>query len=198
MVECHVDFVAFTGHKCLFGPTGTGGICVADDAEIDSVMWGGTGVRSAYLYHLEEYPYRLEAGTLNLLGIAGLSAGLDWVVERGIGNLLEHELHLLGLLQEGIRDIKGVNFHGTRSLKDRVATLSITVDGWDPSDVGTMLDVEYDVITRTGLQCAPLIHEHVGTMPRGTLRFSIGPFTTREEIETTIRAVGEIAAIRNP
>jgi len=196
MAECHISFLAFTGHKGLFGPTGTGGICVADDAEIRGTIFGGTGVRSAELFHLKEFPYRLEAGTHNLAGIAGLSAGLDWIEARGLEDIHRHEMELFGFLQEGLSAIEGVHMCGTMNLKRRVATLSITVDGFDPSDVGTILDVDYGIQTRTGLQCAPLMHEHMGTTPRGTVRFSIGPFNTREHIERSIEAVGEIAAMR--
>jgi cysteine desulfurase family protein len=197
MAESRIDFVCFTGHKGLLGPTGTGGMCVADDAPIDATLWGGTGVRSAEPYHLEEYPYHLEAGTLNLLGIAGLSAGYDWIEARGMDGILRHELELLGILEEGLAGIRGVRLHGTRRLDHRVAVCSATVDGYDPSDVGTILDVEYSILTRTGLQCAPLVHEHCGTAPRGTVRFSVGPFNTREHAETAVRAVAEIAADRN-
>jgi selenocysteine lyase/cysteine desulfurase len=160
MAECHISFLSFTGHKCLFGPTGTGGICVADDAEIRGTIYGGTGVRSAHPYHLEEYPYRLEAGTLNLA------------------------------------EIPGVHIWGPRGLEKRVASLSVTVDNYDPSDIGTILDVDFNIQTRTGLHCAPLIHEHMGTSPRGSVRFSIGPFNTEEHIEAAVRAVAETAAER--
>ncbi len=196
MAECHIDFLSFTGHKGLMAPTGTGGICVADDAEIRGSMFGGTGVRSAEPYHLEEFPYRLEAGTQNLAGIAGLSAGLDWIESRGLDSVWNHEIGLMSALQAGLADVPGVHIHGTRNLKRRVATLSITVDGYDPSDVGTILDVDYGVQTRTGLQCAPLIHQHMGTTPRGTVRFSIGPWNTREHIHAAVKAVAEIAADR--
>ena len=197
MAEYHISFLAFTGHKALFGPTGSGGICVADDAEIKGSTWGGTGVKSAYPFHLEEYPYRLEAGTLNLMGICGLHAGQEWIAKRGMDNIYRHEMELLASLQAGVQEIKGVAVCGTKRLDRRVATLSITVGGWDPSDVGTMLDVDYNIVTRTGLQCAPLIHDHMGTSPRGTVRFSLGPYNTREEVETAIRAVREIAGKRN-
>jgi cysteine desulfurase/selenocysteine lyase len=196
MHECHISFLAFTGHKGLLAPTGTGGICVADDAEIRGTIYGGTGVRSADPYHLTEFPYRLEAGTQNLAGIVGLAAGLDWIEQRGLENIYRHEMELLGLLQEGLAEVEGVRICGTRNLTERVATLSITMDNYDPSDVGTILDVDYGIQTRTGLQCAPLIHEHMGTTPRGTVRFSVGPFTTGEQIETAVKAVGEIAADR--
>jgi len=196
MAESHIDFLAFTGHKGLLAPTGTGGICVADDAEIRGTIFGGTGVRSADPYHLEEYPYRLEAGTQNLAGIAGLAAGLAWIKQKGMKKIHEHEMRLLRLAQEGVGEIEGIQIHGTRNLKSRVAALSITIENYDPSDVGTILDVEYNIQTRTGLQCAPLIHEHMGTTPRGTVRISMGPYNTEDEIETTIAALREIAADR--
>ncbi len=196
MAECNISFLSFTGHKGLFGPTGTGGICVGDDAEIRGTIYGGTGVRSAVPYHLEEYPYRLEAGTLNLAGIAGLSAGLQWIQSKGIDNIYAHEMELLEMLQSGFDEIEGIKFWGTRNLKKRVATLSMTVENYDAQDVGTLLDVEYGILTRTGLHCAPLIHEHHGSAPRGTVRFSIGPFNTREHIDAAIKAVAEIAADR--
>jgi cysteine desulfurase/selenocysteine lyase len=197
MSKSNISFLSFTGHKCLFGPPGTGGICVADDAEIRGTIWGGTGVRSAHPYHLEEYPYRLEAGTLNLAGIAGLNAGVRWVQEKGVDAIHAHEMKLLAMLQDGLTQINGVTLHGTRNLDRRVATLSVSVNGYDASDVGTFLDVDYDVLTRTGLHCAPRIHEHYGTAPRGTVRFSVGPFNTDAHITTAIKAVEEIAARRN-
>jgi selenocysteine lyase/cysteine desulfurase len=197
MVKQNISFLSFTGHKCLFGPPGTGGVCVADDAEIRGTIHGGTGVRSAYPYHLEEYPYRLEAGTLNLAGIAGLNAGIRWVEEKGLKAIHSHEMNLLGMLQEGLGDVPGVTIHGTTRLENRVATMSVTVDGYDASDVGTFLDVDFDILTRTGLHCAPLIHEHHGTTPRGTVRFSVGPFNQEEDILAAVKAVGEISAQRN-
>lgn len=196
MAAWNISFVAFTGHKGLFGPTGTGGVCVADDAEITGTVYGGTGVRSAHPDHLEEYPYRLEAGTLNLAGIAGLSAGLDWVLERGPEAIHGREMALLAKLQNGLSQIEGVKFWGTTSLERRVATMSVTVANYDASDVGTILDVEYGILTRTGLHCAPLIHEHHGSAPRGTVRFSVGPFNTEEHVEAAVKAVAEIAADR--
>jgi cysteine desulfurase family protein len=196
MAQCNISFLSFTGHKGLFAPTGTGGICIADDAEIRGTIYGGTGVRSAYPYHLEEYPYRLEAGTLNLAGIAGLSAGLDWIQQRGLENIHAHELKLLSMLQDGLSEIDGVTIWGTKRLDRRVATMSVTVENYDASDVGMFLDVDYNILTRTGLHCAPLLHDHYGSAPRGTVRFSVGPFNTAQQVEAAIKAVGEIAAHR--
>jgi selenocysteine lyase/cysteine desulfurase len=169
---------------------------VADDAEIEGTIYGGTGVRSAYPYHLEEYPYRLEAGTLNMAGIAGLSAGVGWVKEKGVENIHAHEIELLSMLQDGFSQVPGVTIHGTKSLEDRVPTLSVSLENYDAADVGTFLDVDYDILTRTGLHCAPLIHEHYGTAPRGTVRFSVGPFNTEEHILKAVKAVEAIQAQR--
>lgn len=197
MAACGIGFLAFTGHKGLLGPTGTGGVCVADDAEIQGTVFGGTGVRSAERYHLPEFPYRLEAGTLNLMGIAGLAASLAWIEEQGMEAIHRRELELLGRLQDGLEGIAGVWIQGTKQLDARVATLSFTIDNYDPEDVGTILDVEYGIQTRTGLHCSPLLHEHMGTAPRGSVRLSLGPFNTKEHVDTTVRAVTEIAAERS-
>ena len=197
MAACNISFVAFTGHKGLLGPTGTGGVCVADDAEIEGSIFGGTGVRSASPYHLTEFPYRLEAGTLNLMGIAGLSSALAWLEGQGIGNIHRREIGLLELLQNGLGEITGVRIQGTQKLENRVATMSMTIDNYDADDVGTILDGDFSIVTRTGLHCAPLLHEHLGTAPRGTVRISIGPFNTKKQIETTVRAIAEIASDRN-
>lgn len=197
MIECNISFLTFTGHKGLFGPTGTGGICVADDAEIQGTIYGGTGVRSKDPLHLVEFPYRLEAGTLNLAGIAGLCKGLEWIREKGMDEVYRHEMELLGVLIEGLSEIKGVTLHGPKSTENRVSTMSISVANYDAEDVGTILDVEYCIQTRTGLHCAPLIHEHMGTTPRGTVRISPGAFNTIEQVEKTVEAVAEIAADRN-
>jgi len=196
MARCNISFLSFTGHKGLFAPTGTGGICVADDAEIKGTIYGGTGVRSAHPYHLEGYPYRLEAGTLNLAGIAGLSAGLDWIEGKGVKNIHSHELTLLGMLQDGLSEIEEVTLWGTKNLDRRVATMSVSVANYDASDIGTYLDVDYNILTRTGLHCAPLLHEFHGTAPRGTVRFSVGPFNTAEHVEAAVKAVAEIASHR--
>ena len=192
--ELHVDALAFTGHKSMLGPTGIGGLYVRDGIEIRATRFGGTGVNSAHPFHLDEFPYRLEAGTSNVLGIAGLYFAQDYIAQRGMQNIYSHEMELFARLQEGLSQIEGVTLHGTTSLKRRLPALSLTVEGRDPADVGTLLDVEYNVATRTGLHCAPLIHEQVGTAPRGTVRMSIGPMNKAEDIVAGIAAVAEIAA----
>ena len=189
-----IDLLAFTGHKSLLAPTGTGGLLVRDGVEVRTTRFGGTGVHSAHPFHLEEYPYRLEAGTCNVLGIAGLHFALEYLLERGIGEVHKQEMALFARLQDGLARIEGVVLHGTTSLEHRLAVLSFTVTGRDPADVGALLDADYNIAARTGLQCAPLIHEQMGTAPHGTVRLSVGPMNVRSDVEAAVAAVSEIAA----
>ncbi len=194
--EMCIDVLAFTGHKSLLGPTGIGGLYVREGVSVKHTRAGGTGVESAYPYHLDQYPYRLEVGTSNVLGIVGLHEAQIYLREKGIDQIYRHEMTLFARLQEGLLGIEGVMLHGTTSLEHRLPVLSFTIEGWDPSDVGTMLDVDHSIATRTGLHCAPLIHEQLGTAPRGTVRMSVGPMNTTDQIELAIEAVREIAGSR--
>jgi cysteine desulfurase family protein len=192
----NIDALAFTGHKSLLAPTGVGGVYVAEGVRVKHTRYGGTGVKSAYPFQLDEYPYRLEVGTPNVLGILGLHEAQDYIAGRGLDEIYRHEMELFSTLQESLQAIDGVTIHGTTRLTDRLPVLSITVEGWDPSDVGTLLDGDHNVACRTGLQCAPLIHDHMGTSPRGTVRLSVGPMNTADDIEAAIRGVEDIAAAR--
>ncbi len=192
-----LDVVAFTGHKSLLGPTGIGGLYVREGIEIRHTRAGGTGVRSAERAHLEDYPFRLEYGTHNTVGIAGLSAGLKWILGQGMEKIHEHEMRLTRMLRDGLAAIPGVVLYCQDDLAEHIAVLAFNVAGMDAGDVGTMLDVDYNIACRTGLHCAPLVHEQLGTAQvRGAVRFGIGPFNTEEHIQTAIRAVREIAALR--
>jgi cysteine desulfurase family protein len=193
-----IDVVCFTGHKCLMGPTGIGGSYVMKDVPIKLTRFGGTGVRSASKTHLEEYPYRLECGTLNVIGVAGLFAGISWVLRQGIEQLHKNEMALWEKLKNGIQGIDGVTTYCAHGLKNQNPVLSFNVNGFDSVDVGTILDVDYNIACRTGLQCAPKVHEGIGTAEmHGTVRLSIGPFNTEEQIDKTIEAIKEVASIRN-
>ncbi len=197
MQAMNIDILVFTGHKCLMGPTGIGGSYVREGINIRHTRYGGTGVRSAHPTHLEEYPYRLECGTLNLIGVAGLHAGVSWIKEQGIAELHRKEMALWKRLRDGIESIRGVTTYCASSEINRNPVLSFNIEGFEAGDVGTMLDVDYNIASRTGLQCAPLVHRHIGTEEiKGTVRLSIGRFTTPEEIDTTISAIDEIASIR--
>jgi cysteine desulfurase/selenocysteine lyase len=197
MEKMNIDLVAFTGHKSLMGPMGIGGLYVREGVEIRHTRAGGTGVRSAVRTHLDEYPYRLEYGTPNLPGIAGLNAGIKWVLKQGMSKIHVHEMKLLGMLRDGLREINGVTLYCQDDLANHIGILSFNVDGLEAGDTGTMLDVDYNIATRTGLHCAPLVHKQLGTdMIHGSVRFGIGPFNTTGDIESAIKAVGDIARIR--
>lgn len=198
MQAFNVDVYCFTGHKCLLGPTGIGGSYVREGITIKQTRAGGTGVRSAYPAHLEEYPYRLEYGTLNILGIAGLNAGVKWLEANGIDKIHDREMRLWEKLRRGIQEIKGVVTYCADSALNHNPVLCFNIEGFDAGDVGTMLDVDYNIAVRTGLHCAPKVHESLGTIDRrGTIRMSAGAFTTEQDIDTAIQAVREIAAIKN-
>ena len=190
----NIDVYCFTGHKCLMGPTGIGGSYVREGITINHTRYGGTGVRSAVEGPLEEYPYRLEAGTMNLLGIAGLYAGVKWITEKGIMNIHNEEMRLWKKLRDGLREIDGVTVYCATSVENQNPVLSFNIKGSTAEKVGQFLDVDYEIACRTGLQCAPKVHMGIGTFDlHGTVRFSIGAFTTEEEIDTAIAAVKEIA-----
>jgi len=192
--QMHIDVVAFTGHKSLLGPTGIGGLYVREGIEIRHTRAGGTGVRSAHRMHLDDYPYRLEYGTGNVLGIAGLHAGLKWIQDKGLDEIHHHEMKLTRMLREGLRKIDGVLLYVQDDLTDHIAVISFNIDGMEALNTGTFLDGEYDIACRTGLHCAPLVHEQLGTDKiGGTVRMGIGPFNTEEHIRTAIQAVAEIA-----
>jgi cysteine desulfurase family protein len=198
MKAMNIDVLCFTGHKCLMGPTGIGGSYVMENVTVRGTRFGGTGVRSAVKTHLEEFPYRLECGTLNVLGVAGLYAGVNWVNAQGIENLHKKEMALWDKLKKGLQQIEGVITYCANGTENQNPVLSFNVKGFDSGDVGTMLDVDYNIACRTGLQCAPKVHEGIGTFNiHGTVRLSIGPFNTEEHINKAIEAVKEIASIRN-
>jgi cysteine desulfurase family protein len=198
MQAMNIDVLCFTGHKCLMGPTGIGGSYVMDHVPVRYTRFGGTGVRSAVKTHLDEFPYRLECGTLNILGVAGLHAGVKWVKEQGIENLHRKEMALWKKLKEGLQNIDGVITYCANGSENQNPVMCFNVNGFEAADVGTMLDVDYNIATRTGLHCAPKVHEGLGTVDiHGTVRMSIGPFNTEAEIDTAIEAVKEIAGIRN-
>jgi cysteine desulfurase family protein len=195
--EMNIDLLAFTGHKSLLGPTGIGGSYVADNVPIRATRFGGTGVYSANRFHLEEFPYRLECGTLNILGVAGLYAGQKWIREKGLNLLHQQEMKLWDRLRKGLREIDGVIIYCAENLENHTAVLSFNITNWEAGDIGAILDADYGIACRTGLQCAPLAHENLGTDKLfGTVRLSLGPFNTEEHIDRAVDAVKEIAAIR--
>ena len=195
--EFNVDIVAFTGHKSFLGPTGIGGLYVREGIEIRHTRAGGTGVRSAERTHLDEYPYRLEYGTINIVGIAGLHAGLLWIEEMGLKCLHNKEMKLTKMLRDGLKDISGVTMYCQTDLAKHISVIPFNVDGFEALNVGTFLDVDYNIATRTGLHCAPLVHEQLDTVRiNGAVRLSIGPFNTEDHIKDSINAVKQITTLK--
>ncbi len=191
----NIDLLAFTGHKSLFGPQGTGGLYVRKDLEreMDFFMVGGTGSRSEFEEQPEFMPDRYEAGTPNAIGIAGLAAGVEFVRATGIDAIRDTESRLARVLVDGLGGIPGVTLYGTGDAGERMPVVSFNVAGMSPSDVSLRLDEEFNIMSRPGLHCAPAAHRSIGTLPEGTVRFSLGYFNTMAEVEYAVGAVGKIA-----
>jgi len=191
----NIDVVCFTGHKSLFGPTGTGGMYVGEHVDIWPCRSGGTGVKSALKTQVAEYPWRMEFGTLNTIGIAGLLAAQRWIAGHGgVPAIYEHEMAHARRLREGLAAIEGVRLYCADMARDHLPVFVFNIDGLPADKSGQLLDVEHDVITRTGLHCAPRVHEGIGTFEAdGTVRFSPGIFTSDRDVERAIDAVADIA-----
>ncbi|MCI7000348.1 MAG: aminotransferase class V-fold PLP-dependent enzyme [Clostridiales bacterium] len=188
-----VDVLCFTGHKGLMGPQGTGGLCIRPGVEIAPWKVGGSGVHSYDRHHPMEYPTRLEAGTLNSHGIAGLSAALDVILERGVEDIQRAEHALMQRLYEGVRDIPGVTVYGDFSVPERCAIVALNIRDYDSSAVSDELTVTYGIATRPGAHCAPRMHKALGTTEQGAVRFSFSFYNTEQEVDAAIAAVRAIA-----
>jgi len=194
MQSWQVAGLAFTGHKSMLAPTGIGGLVLNRQIEsIEPSRFGGTGIDSGNLIHTEAFPYRLEAGTLNLLGIIGLSESLDFIGEMGMESIHTGEMELLNRLRDGLSLLDGIELYCAENLFNHVGLLTANVRGMDPNDVGAILDADFGIAVRVGLHCAPLVHESLGTSPYGSVRFSIGPFNTGDDIDRTLAAMAGIA-----
>jgi selenocysteine lyase/cysteine desulfurase len=193
----NIDVVCFTGHKSLFGPSGTGGMYVCEHVDITPCRAGGTGVMSALKEQPDAYPWRMEFGTVNIMGVAGLLAAQGWIAKRGgVEAIYEHEMRHARMLRDGLEAIDGVRLFCADLDRDHLPVFVFNIDGLPADQTGTFLDVEYDVITRTGLHCAPRVHEGIGTFESdGTVRFSPGFFTEDEEVERAIDAVAAVAEV---
>ncbi len=184
-------FVAFAGHKGLLGPTGVGGLIVPD-GKLAQTMVGGTGVRSESLLHPGELPLRHEAGTPNLPGIAGLAAGVRWLLSNGVAAAGRHRHDLVCALRSRLGQQPGIRLLPLAAGDGRAGIVSFTYAGWPPEELGYVLHQSFAITTRSGLHCAPLIHKSLGTAPLGTTRVSVGPFTSPDEIDRFIWALAKI------
>lgn len=187
-----IDLLAFPGHKSLFGPTGTGALYVGTRATVRPWREGGTGGDSSTPTQPKEFPYFLEGGTPNVLGIAGLVAGLNFVEERGPETILHHELELCDRLRMALLEMPGFEVLGHGDPTRRVGTVSFRCEVMPASDLGAILDQSFDIAIRPGLHCAPYVHKAVGSYPDGLVRVSPGPFNTMSEIDRLIEALKEV------
>lgn len=183
-----IDLLAFTGHKGLLGPQGTGGLWVREGVEVEPVYRGGTGSNSELEEQPSFYPDRLESGTQNAVGLAGLHAGVEFIRERSVDALREHERNLARRLLEGLAQLSGIRIYGPGADGERTSVVSFTIEGMDPSEVGFLLDEAFGVLARTGLHCAPGAHRTIGTYPTGTVRLSPGCFTTGDAVDKVVEA----------
>jgi cysteine desulfurase family protein len=198
VTSMNIDLLAFTGHKSLYGPQGTGGLYIKAGIEdrIDPLMAGGTGSASEHEIQPGFLPDKYEAGTPNTPGIAGLLAGVRFIASRGIDAIRAHETGIARDLIDGLISIPGVLVFGNGDPMHSIPVVSFIVKGMSPSDVTSILDEEYGVMSRPGLHCAPSAHKTIGTFPEGTVRFSLGCFNTAEEIRYALDAVSRIASRR--
>lgn len=188
-----IDILCFTGHKGLLGPQGTGGIYVKEGIQIRPLKTGGSGIQTYSKEHPVQMPTALEAGTLNGHGIAGLHAALGYLEKTGINNIRKKEEDLMWRFYNGVKDVPGVKIYGDYSQKERCAIVTLNIGDYDSSEVSDELLMEYDISTRSGGHCAPLMHEALGTVEQGAVRFSFSHYNTEEEVDTAIRAIRELA-----
>ena len=215
MDRCHIDVLIFTGHKGLFGPSGMGGMIVGEGVNIQPMKTGGTGVNSVSDFHPDVYPYRLEAGTVSIPGIAGLNAAQRWFAELGnqlldtngaecaphqeathvaLTHIHEQEVGVTRRLIEAFADLPGVVIYGPRGNSPRVSTFTINIGEMPAEQAGAMLDADHGLCVRPGLHCAPLVHRDYGTLERnGSIRFAPGFFTDDEDTGLALEAVTELA-----
>lgn len=192
-----VDMVAMTGHKGLLGLTGTGGLYLSEGIDVPPLMRGGTGSRSDLETQPEFMPDALESGTLNVAGFAGLAAGVRHLLDVGVDKVAAHERDLVARFLDGAGRLDGVVAYGPESLDDRCGVISFNVEGLTSSEVGTLLDQRYGIMSRVGLHCAPGAHRTIGTFPTGTVRFGLSVFNTIEEIDVALQGLSEIVTWAN-
>lgn len=190
----NIDILCFTGHKGLMGPQGTGGLCLREGLNLRPLKVGGTGVQSYSRTQPEELPTHLEAGTLNSHGIAGLNAALAFIQKVGLPAIREKEERLMRRFYEAVAVIPGVTVYGDFTTDQRAAIVALNIRDYDSGEVADELDLTYGIATRPGAHCAPRMHEALGTAARGAVRFSFAWYTTDDEVEEAIRAVGDLAA----
>lgn len=194
--DMQIDILIFSGHKSLYGPQGTGGLYIGRGLEdqITPLMRGGTGSRSEFEHQPDFLPDKYESGTLNAMGVAGLGAGVRYVLTEGVQNIREKEIALTLALIDGLKDNAGIRLYGCLDPLRQTPVVSLSFDKLSPSEAAFTLDENYKILSRPGLHCAPAAHRTIGTFSEGTLRFSPGYFNTEDEILYTLDAVAQLAS----
>ncbi len=191
-----IDLVAFTGHKGLMGPQGTGGLAIGDNVDTNRIRRlraGGTGSRSELEIHPDFLPDKYESGTLNTVGLAGLAEGVRYILDRTVDSIHEKDMSLTRRFIDKTKDISRMDIYGGLDETKQTSTISINIKGRSQSDIGLFLDEEYDIMCRVGLHCAPTAHKTIGTFPDGTVRFGMGYFNRTEEVDIAAEALSEMA-----
>jgi cysteine desulfurase family protein len=187
-----LDLVAFSGHKGLLGPQGTGCLYVGDGVKLRPLCFGGTGSRSEHQTQPDFLPDSFESGTPNIIGIAGLGAAVKFILKRGVERIRTEEQRMTGILLDKLARIDGMVINGLNNSELQVGVISIKIPGMEPSEIGYKLDARYDIAVRVGLHCAPAAHRTLGTFPEGTVRISPGPFNNTDDIDFLCNALTEI------
>lgn len=190
--EDNIDILAFTGHKSLLGPMGTGGLIINTDIDIKPLKAGGTGGDSAYEYQPDYYPNHLESGTSNVSGIAGLREAIKFLNKEGIENIHNKEKELTKYALEKLETVKDIEIYGPKDCEKMLSVISFNIKYKRPEDVGSILDQKYDIMLRAGLHCAPTAHSVIGTKDRGTLRIGLGYFNKKEDIDKLVEALNNL------
>lgn len=191
--KMNIDMLAMPGHKGLLGPQGTGILYVTDEIRLKSQREGGTGSKSEDIIQPDLYPDKYESGTHNTPGIAGLGAGIEFLLETGLEKIREHEENLTQYMIDRLSEIKNLKLYGPKSAKERSSVIAINIGNIDSGEITFRLNSEFDIATRSGIHCAPLAHKTIGTLNQGAVRFSLGYFNTKEDIDKSIEALKEIA-----
>ncbi len=191
-----IDMLALPGHKGLLGPQGTGALYIAPQVKLKQLKEGGTGSQSESLYQPELIPDRYESGTLNTPGIAGLGAGIRYILHKGQKKLFSHTSRLEKFFIEALSHIPGIKIYGSTNMNCRTGAISINIHDCDSAEIANLLDQQYNIATRGGIHCAPLAHETIGTLKQGTVRFSPGIFNTLDEVKECVRALEKLTHLK--
>jgi selenocysteine lyase/cysteine desulfurase len=191
--DMNIDILCFTGHKGLLGPQGTGGMYVREGVHVKPLLSGGSGVQTYSRNHPVEMPTALEAGTINAHGLAGLSPAVDYLNETGLDEVRRIEKELMTHFYEGVKDVSGVKIYGDFTAGKRCAIVTLNIWDYDSSEVSDALYMHFGISTRPGAHCAPLMHQALGTVEQGAVRFSFSHYNTMEEVDAAINAVKELA-----